>query len=60
LDWQRPGLSETLQVLDEHNIEHAGAGKDILAAVSPTEFNLHQGKRWVFAYGMESSGVYES
>lgn len=60
LDWQRPGLVETLNTLDKHQVTYAGAGEDLITAMQPAQFNLSQGKVLIFAYGMESSGIFES
>jgi poly-gamma-glutamate capsule biosynthesis protein CapA/YwtB (metallophosphatase superfamily) len=57
LDWQRPGLLETLQTLQQAGIPYAGAGKDLAEARKPSIFKLKNSRVLIFAYGSESSGI---
>lgn len=57
LDWQRPGLAQTLQTLTGAGIAHAGAGEDLAAARKPAIFKTKAGRVIVLAYGSESSGI---
>ncbi|WP_092104156.1 CapA family protein [Pontibacter chinhatensis] len=58
LDWGRPGLAETLQVLHQAGISTAGAGQNLKEAQQPAVLPLPQGRLIVLAYGSPSSGVY--
>lgn len=60
LDWQRPGLLETLQTLKEAGITYAGAGQDLEEAQKPAKLKTKAGNVIVFAYGAETSGIPES
>lgn len=58
LDWGRPGLSQTLQVLRAAGIQTAGAGEDGEAAWAPAALPLGDGRRLlVFACATSSSGL---
>lgn len=58
LDWGRPGLAETLQVLQQAGIRTAGAGRNLEEAQKPAVFPLPQGRIIVLTYGSPSSGVF--
>ncbi len=61
LDWGVSGLEETLQTLTEANIKTAGAGHNLDMALAPAELAIaDKGRVLVFAFGMESSGVYSA
>ncbi|WP_435099522.1 CapA family protein [Arhodomonas sp. AD133] len=58
LDWGSAGLRETLQVLDNAGLAHAGAGADGTAAASPARLPIGNGGRLlVFAAATGDSGV---
>lgn len=58
LDWGRAGLEETLDVLDQAGIKHAGAGRDLAAAQAPAVMEAPgKGRVLVLACGTESSGI---
>jgi len=58
LDWERPGLVETLATLQEAGLATAGAGRDRAEADAPAIVELASGRRvLVFAFGSHSSGI---
>lgn len=58
LDWDRPGLSETLDTLASVQIRTAGAGRSATEAEAPAIVDGEPLGRWlVFARGTQSSGV---
>lgn len=58
LDWQVPGLLETLDTLAAAGIRTAGAGRDAAEAERPAEIQLEVGGRVVVhAFGHASSGI---
>lgn len=58
LDWGEPGLTDTLQSLDQQRIPHAGAGLNEVQAEAPAILTLPGGRRMlVFAYATYDSGV---
>jgi poly-gamma-glutamate capsule biosynthesis protein CapA/YwtB (metallophosphatase superfamily) len=60
LDWGREGLDDTLAVLAQAGIAHAGAGPDAAAAEAPAVLPLPGGGRLlVFARATADSGVME-
>jgi poly-gamma-glutamate synthesis protein (capsule biosynthesis protein) len=60
LDWEYPGLIETLETLETAHIAHAGAGRNAAEARSPAVLDLaDKGRVLVFAFGSTTSGVPE-
>jgi poly-gamma-glutamate capsule biosynthesis protein CapA/YwtB (metallophosphatase superfamily) len=58
LDFGRPGLEETLEVLAATGLQTAGAGPDATEAHRPATVALEDGRRvLVFAVGTASSGI---
>ena len=57
LDWQRPGLLETMQTLQEGGIEFSGAGENEEEAADPSILETGKGRVLVYSYGSPSSGV---
>ncbi len=58
LDWQQPGLAETLATLSQAGIASAGAGPDLARAQAPAVLPLAGGGRvLVFAFAERYSGV---
>ena len=58
LDFGRPGLIETLDVLHRAQVRTAGAGRDLAEAQSPARVAMGDGVALlVFAAGSESSGI---
>lgn len=58
LDWDYPGLAETLRTLQAAHISTAGAGEDIDAAQVPAIMPVNgKGRVLVYSFGHESSGV---
>ncbi|MFP4164527.1 MAG: CapA family protein [Chitinispirillaceae bacterium] len=57
LDWDRPGLEETLQSLHNEGIRYAGAGKSKSEAFAPAVLNTEHGRVLFFSVGFGSSGV---
>lgn len=58
LDWGRPGLIETLDVLRAAGLRCAGAGSNREEAIAPAVIDLAEGSRvLVFAWAVASSGV---
>ena len=60
LDWERPGLIETLETLKESGIVVAGAGKNTKEAVTPGIIPVNGGRVIVLAFGARSSGIPKS
>ncbi|MFD2512304.1 CapA family protein [Pontibacter locisalis] len=60
LDWQRPGLMETMNVLHNAGISYAGAGENLNEARKPSILKTKRGNVIVFAYGSETSGIPEA
>jgi poly-gamma-glutamate synthesis protein (capsule biosynthesis protein) len=61
LDWDVPGLLETIGTLDDAGIAHAGAGRNAREAAAPAALQLHSGARvLVFSFAMRSSGAPKS
>lgn len=59
LDWGIEGLNETLHTLHGADMATAGAGSDLARASTPAKLAIQdKGRVWVFAFGLESSGVY--
>jgi poly-gamma-glutamate capsule biosynthesis protein CapA/YwtB (metallophosphatase superfamily) len=58
LDWGEPGLTETLQKLEQAGVEHAGAGRTAAEAASVVVLNVPgMGRVLVSAMGSTSSGI---
>ncbi len=58
LDWGYPGLEETLFTLARANINTAGAGRNLTAAIAPAIIDVAGRSRvLVFALGSETSGI---
>ncbi len=58
LDWGYRGLEETLSVLDQAQVKHAGAGRNLEQAQSPAVFDIKgKGRVLVFSCGTGSSGI---
>lgn len=57
LDYGRPGLRETMTVLDRAGIRYAGAGRDAQEASAPAEVITRRGRLLVFAYVLEDAGA---
>lgn len=58
LDWQKPGLRETLDVLRAHDLDTVGAGENAAAAVAPVHYPLSGGGRLlVWGVGLHDSGI---
>jgi poly-gamma-glutamate synthesis protein (capsule biosynthesis protein) len=58
LDWGVPGLRETLDTLDKAKIKHAGAGRNLQEAQTPTILETGEASRAiVFSLGSTSSGI---
>ncbi len=57
LDWGRPGLKETLQVLKNAQIDYSGAGKNKNHAQAPSIYKKDSVRILVFSYGTGNSGV---
>lgn len=58
LDWERPGLLDTLGCLHAAGIRTAGAGVTIAEAETPAVIDVPGGSRvLVFAFGSKTSGV---
>ncbi len=58
LDWDYPGLEETLSTLQRAHINSAGAGRNAAAAAAPAVIDVKGTSRvLVFALGAESSGI---
>lgn len=60
LDWERPGLTETINTLKKSGILFAGAGINDTEAATPASLPLVKGKVIVLAYGATSSGIPKS
>ena len=58
LDWDRPGLEETVEALKSAGIRAAGAGENSQVAAAPAVLELAGGGRvLVFSFGAGSSGI---
>jgi poly-gamma-glutamate capsule biosynthesis protein CapA/YwtB (metallophosphatase superfamily) len=58
LDWGRSGLVDTLQVLEQHHIHVAGAGRDVAQASAPAILDVAgKGRVVVIGFACASSGV---
>jgi len=57
LDWDRPGLLQTLAALDGAGIGHCGAGADAEAAAAPAVITHATGRIVVHGFAHGSSGV---
>lgn len=57
LDWQRPGLLETMKTLNNAGIKYSGAGEDAEEAAEPAVLQMEKGRVLVYSYGSPSSGV---
>lgn len=58
LDWDEPGLVETLDTLRHAGIAYAGAGLDADEAAAPCVIEAASGSRaLVFGFGLETSGI---
>jgi poly-gamma-glutamate synthesis protein (capsule biosynthesis protein) len=58
LDFGRPGLSETLDILRNVGIKSAGAGRNAAEAQAPATIPTAGGRRvLIFAFGCTSSGI---
>lgn len=60
LDWERPGLLETIKTLREAGIAFAGAGINAKEAANPGILPLNVGRVIILAYGATSSGIPKS
>lgn len=58
MDWEYPGLRETIQTLEAAGIAHSGAGRNLAKAARPAILEKPgQPRLLVFSCGMPSSGV---
>ncbi|WP_114783080.1 CapA family protein [Botryobacter ruber] len=57
LDWQREGLLETLQTLQEAELPFSGAGQNLAEARKPAILKTKQHRVIIFAYGYGNSGI---
>jgi len=58
LDWGYSGLKETLETLNQANVQHAGAGRNQREAENPAIFHIENKCRvLVFSCGMTTSGI---
>ncbi|HKJ67810.1 MAG TPA: CapA family protein [bacterium] len=58
LDWGYDGLRETLRILNEAGVRHAGAGENRTEAQHPATFSVgDKEKLHVFSYGTRHSGI---
>ena len=58
LDWGYEGLAETLKILDNAGIRHAGAGIDVTEAQRPSVFEVNgKGRVLVFSFGSTTSSI---
>lgn len=60
LDWERAGLTETINTLKNSGIAFAGAGINDIEAAKPAILPMKNGKLIVLAYGAKSSGIPKS
>ena len=60
LDWERAGLTETINTLKKSGITFAGTGINDAEAAKPAILSLNKGKIIVLAYGAKSSGIPKS
>lgn len=57
LDWGRSGLLETLEVLSDHGVAVAGAGRDDAAARRPAVVDAEGGRLLIHSWGTPGAGV---
>ena len=58
LDWGYAGLTETLETLKQAQIKTAGAGENLMQAISPAVVNLQgKGRVLIFSMGATNSGI---
>jgi len=57
LDWQHPGLQETLETLEQAGIAYAGAGRNEQEACRPAFLTTPKGRVLVLATGFPASGI---
>ena len=57
LDWGRPGLLETIEVLENADVKFSGAGKNLEMAGAPSIFSIGTGRVLVYSYGVPNSGI---
>ena len=57
IDWERAGLAETLKVLNQAGITHAGAGLNLAEAKKPAVLKTKKGRIIIFSYGSTTSGI---
>lgn len=57
IDWGRPGLQETLTVLQESGISYSGAGENLSLASAPSVFKRKGVRILVFSFGFYNSGI---
>ncbi len=57
LDYDRDGLSETLETLHIQGIRFAGAGFSLQEAISPAILATEQARVLFYSFGFESSGI---
>jgi poly-gamma-glutamate synthesis protein (capsule biosynthesis protein) len=58
LDWDYPGLFETLDTLERAGVNKAGAGRNLREAQTPAVLDTAgKGRVLVFSFGSETSGV---
>ncbi len=60
LDWGYEGFADSLAALDKAGMHTAGAGRDTAAASRPALLQRNGRRVWVFAWGMDGSGVPEA
>lgn len=60
LDWERPGLLETLITLKKSGIVYGGAGRNAEEAATPGIIQVNSGRLIILAFGAKSSGIPES
>lgn len=57
LDWERPGLTETIETLKNAGIAFSGAAQNIEEAAKPAIISIKNGRLQIFSFGAESSGI---
>ena len=57
LDWNQPGLMETMRTLELANIKFSGAGKNRHKAAEPSVFQTGKERVLVFSVGSRTSGI---
>lgn len=58
LDWDYPGLTETLETLKKVNIKTSGAGKNLKEAETPAIIEVNgKGRVIIFSFGSGTSGI---